>query len=363
MQLVVLGLSITSSWGNGHATTYRALLREFAQRGHSVTFLERDVPWYSGQRDLTSFPWADVFLYTGLHDLAARFTQLVRAADAVIVGSYVPDGIAVGDWVLATATGTTAFYDIDTPLTLAQLATGGTDYLATRQIPHYPLYLSFAGGRSLEVLRRQFGSPNPQPLYCSVDPQLYHPEIRNEPRWLLGYLGTFSHDRQPALDALLLEPARQLPGASFIVAGPQYPAHIKWPTNVARTEHLAPAEHRNFYTSQLFTLNVTRADMRAAGHAPSVRLFEAAACATPIISDAWDGIDEFFTNGEEILIAHTSEEVVELLRHTSATRAAAIGAAARRRILAAHTAAHRAAQLENYLLEVAAPQPAGQLAI
>jgi len=352
MKLVVLGLSITSAWGNGHATTYRGLLREFARRGHQVVFLERDVAWYANERDLESFESAEIILYKDLDDLRTNHATTVRRADAVIVGSYVPEGIEVGNWVLKIATGIAAFYDIDTPVTLAELERGGPTYLAREQIPRYDLYLSFAGGRSLDVLRGRYASPCAAALYCSVDPEHYFPSALDT-TWLLGYLGTFSADRQPALERLLLEPARHLPAQRFVVAGPQYPAELAWAVNIARIEHLAPAEHCAFYNRQRFTLNVTRADMVAAGHSPSVRLFEAAACATPIISDVWDGIDELFIPGEEILLATDACQTLEILTTTSAQRAAEIGAAGRARILANHTAAHRAAQLETHLVGLA----------
>src|SRR5213075_2313327 len=172
LRVVVLGLSITSSWGNGHATTYRALLREFSARGHDVLFLERDQPWYADHRDMPAPAFCRTSLYASPAELGERFARAVREADLVIVGSFVPEGVAVGDWVQRTARGLTAFYDIDTPVTLARLARGEHDYLAPRQIPRYDLYLSFTGGPTLRRLEREFGSPRARVLYCSVDPGL-----------------------------------------------------------------------------------------------------------------------------------------------------------------------------------------------
>ena len=351
MKLVILGLSITSSWGNGHATTFRGLVRELAARGHDVLFLERDAPWYAAHRDLPQPPYGRTHLYSSVEDLQARFGGEVASADAVMVGSYVPEGVAVGEWATDTAGGTLAFYDIDTPVTLAKLAAGDEEYLSADLIVCYDLYLSFTGGPTLRRIEEEYGSPCARPLYCSVDPELYYPEARADagPRWALGYLGTYSPDRQPTLERLLLEPARRDPGARMVVAGPQYPAAVAWPPNVARVEHLPPAEHRGFYNAQRFTLNVTRAEMIRAGYSPSVRLFEAAACGVPIISDRWDGLEDFFTPGDEILVADTADDVSSLLHNTSPQEAAAIGERARRRVLSAHTAAHRAAELEAYL--------------
>ncbi len=361
MNITILGLSITSSWGNGHATTFRGLVRELAQRGHHVHFLERDVPWYASNRDLTAIPGVKVSLYSDLDALKRDHTGDVRDADAVIVGSYVPQGAEVGRWVLDEATGVTAFYDIDTPVTVARLRLGNLDYLSADLVPRYHLYLSFTGGPTLEHLERKWGSPAARPLYCSVDAGAYYPE-RYNPCWDLGYLGTYSPDRQPGLERLMLRPARHASERRFVVAGPQYPDYIDWPRNVLRIEHLAPSSHRQFYNQQRFTLNLTRADMIAAGYSPSVRLFEAAACGTPIISDAWEGLDTFFKPGEEILVARASEDIDDYLHDLSREDAAAIGLAARERVLAAHTSAHRAAELEGYLTEAGLVHSAEYLA-
>lgn len=349
MNIVILGLSITSSWGNGHATTFRGLVRELAAKGHEVLFLERDVPWYASQRDLPNPPYCRTDLYGSLEELKERFADEVRRADAVIVGSYVPEGVEVGRWVTETARGVTGFYDIDTPVTLAKLEREDYEYLSPDLIPRYDLYLSFTGGPTLSRLERQYGSPKALPLYCSFDPALYFPE-ELEKRWELGYMGTYSDDRQPIVDELLLQPAQQWREGRFVVAGPQYPASIVWPGNVQRIDHLPPSEHRAFYNAQAFTLNVTRADMIRAGYSPSVRLFEAAACATPIISDYWDGLDTVFEIGREILVARSAAESLGYLRETPEEERRRIGERARNRVLAEHTAEHRAGELEGYLL-------------
>jgi spore maturation protein CgeB len=353
LRIVILGLSITSSWGNGHATTYRGLVRELCARGHDVLFLERDVPWYATNRDLAHPPYGRTMLYANRDDLQTRFTADVRGADFVIIGSYVPEGVAVGQWVTQTAQGVTAFYDIDTPVTLAKLEREDYEYLSPELIPRYGAYLSFSGGPTLQKLEQQFGSPMARPLYCSFDPELYFPEA-TETRWDLGYLGTYSDDRQPPLEKLMLQAAQQWPGGRFMVAGPQYPPSVEWPRNVERREHLPPAEHRAWYNAQRFTLNITRADMIRAGYSPSVRLFEAAACATPIISDYWDGLDSFFAFDREILVSHSAQETLHYLRDMPEQERRALGEHARQRVLAQHTAAHRAQELEAYALELLA---------
>jgi spore maturation protein CgeB len=348
VKLVVLGLSLSSSWGNGHATTYRALLSAFAARGHEVLFLERDVPWYASHRDLARPDFCRLALYRDLADLQQRWRAEVQSADAVIVGSYVPEGVAVGRWAQETARGVVAFYDIDTPVTLAKLAAGDDEYVSREIIPDYDLYLSFTGGPTLGELEGRYGSPAARALYCSVDAEAYRP-LDVPRRWDLSYLGTYSPDRQPTLERLLLEPARRAPELRFCVAGPQYPADIAWPANVERLDHVPPAEHPAFYAASRFTLNVTRADMIAAGFSPSVRLFEAAACATPIISDVWEGLDTLFEPAREIVLAEAPETVLDMLKGTGEESRKAMATAARARILAAHTSDHRAAELEALL--------------
>ena len=351
LDIVILGLSITSSWGNGHATTYRALAKALSARGHRVRFLERDVPWYAANRDLPAPPFAETRLYTDVVELTDVHAATIRDADLVIVGSYVPEGIAVGDWVRATARGRVAFYDIDTPVTLAALERGGASYLSPAQVSRYDLYLSFAGGPTLQRLERELGSPMARPFYCAFDPDGYAPEPC-APSWDLGYMGTYSADRQPALETLLLEPARRLDAGRFVVAGPLYPDDIRWPRNVERVAHVEPARHRTFYCQQRFALNITRADMVRAGYSPSVRLFEAAACGVPIISDEWPGLATFFRPHHEILISRCADDTLHYLTAFDEHEAARVGRRARARVLAEHTADHRAEQLEGYVAEL-----------
>ena len=350
LNIVILGLSITSSWGNGHATTYRSLVRGLSELGHRVLFLERDQPWYEEHRDLHEADYVRVGLYESLSQLKREYARDVQKADLVIVGSYVPEGVEVGRWVTRTAQGVSMFYDIDTPITLGMLEQGDESYLSRALVPRYAVYLSFTGGPALELIEKQFGSPRARALYCGVDAELYYPEPQAL-RWDLGYMGTYSDDRQPGLERLLLSAAERLPACRFAVVGPQYPDHIAWPANVTRQNHLAPAEHRAFYNQQRFTLNITRARMRALGHSPSVRLFEAAACGTPIISDSWPGLETLFEPGREILIAETSEDTERYLTEISEAERSAIADCARARIMRNHTGRHRAEQLVRYLRE------------
>jgi spore maturation protein CgeB len=344
LDIVILGLSLSSSWGNGHATTYRALLRGLAQERHRVLFLEKDVPWYAPHRDLPNPDFCELELYNDADAMLARHEGRLRRADAVIVGSYVPDGVRIIDALHRLNPRLLCFYDIDTPVTLDRLDRGDEEYIAARQVGLFDIYFSFSGGKVLDHLQEVRGARRAEALYCSVDAERYGP--MNVPqRWDLGYLGTFSPDRQPTLDALLLEPARMLPERRFVVAGPQYPDDIDWPANVERIEHLPPDRHAEFYSAQAFTLNVTRDAMRAMGWSPSVRLFEAGACGTPVISDSWPGLTDLLPEGEAIVIAEKPADVVAALTGLGDAERRALGAAARRRVLEAHTGRARAREL------------------
>jgi spore maturation protein CgeB len=257
----------------------------------------------------------------------------------------------VGDWVIRTARGSKGFYDIDTPVTLAKLARGDYEYITPELVRSYDIYFSFTGGPTPGRLERKYGSPRARVLYCSTDPSVYYPEQRGA-RWDLGYLGTYSPDRQPALERLMFEPARRWADGRFVVAGPMYPEAVEWPVNTQHLEHLAPPAHRNFYNAQKFTLNVTRADMLSSGYSPSVRLFEAAACGTPIISDYWKGLESIFRIGKEILVARTPEDALGFLKNLPEEERLEIGERARRRILAEHTAAIRAAEFEAHVAKL-----------
>lgn len=348
LNIVILGLTITSSWGNGHATTYRSLVRALAERGHRILFLERNAPWYANHRDGAALPYCRVGFYSRLGELQETFGKEIREADLVVLGSYVYEGVRVGDWVTRISKGIKAFYDIDTPVTIEKLGKKDFEYVHPRLIPRFDLYLSFTGGPVLRLLEQEYGAKLALPLYCSVDPALYYPEEKAR-CWDLGYLGTYSRDRQDSIGRLLIDPARQWPEGRFIVGGPQYPPDIEWPSNVRRVDHIAPPDHRDFYNSLRFTLNVTRSSMIRAGYSPSVRLFEAAACGTPIVTDLWEGLGEFFTPGEEIIPVRSAEEVLGVLRGMDPQRIREIARRAREKVLSGHTATHRARELEQYV--------------
>ena len=360
MRLVVFGLTLSSSWGNGHATTYRALLKSFAARGHDITFFERDESWYADNRDLAQPDFCRLIIYKNQKDLA-RFATIIERADAIILGSFVRDGVVLADKLCATADCVTAFYDIDTPVTMAKLEKGECTYLAPEVMPYFDLYLSFTGGPLLKRLEKRYGVKRAVPLYCSVDDTLYRP-VPAKQRWDLSYIGTYSADRQPTLTRLLIETSRLRPELKFAVAGPQYPEDIAWPANVERLEHVSPEDHPAFYAASRFTLNVTRRDMIEAGYSPSVRLFEAGACGCPILSDAWSGLDTLFEPGREIIVCRDREDVMAALDMPQ-TRRRALGRAYRQRVLAEHTGEHRARELEDYLVSARPKGAASRLPI
>ena len=352
MRLVVFGLSLTSSWGNGHATTYRALLRASRARGSEITFYEWDAPWYRGEhRDLPDPSFCRLVLYDRWEEVRSAALAEADAADGVIVGSYVHRGPELIDDILEAGI-PLHFYDIDTPVTVAGLRRGEEESIRRDQIPRLASYLSFTGGPWLgEVLEGEMGAARALPLYCSVDRDAYRP-VEPDPELAaeIAYMGTYAPDRQPTLERLLLEPARAYPDQRFLVAGPQYPEEVRWPANVRHLPHLPPARHAAFYSSARWQLNVTRADMIAAGWSPSVRLFEAAACGAPLISDRWPGIESFLAPDREILIPADGAEVREILGSYGDEARLAIGAAARARVLGEHTSEHRARELEEIIL-------------
>jgi spore maturation protein CgeB len=350
MRLVFFGLSLSSSWGNGHATTYRSLLRGLAGLGHDILFLEREQPWYSANQDLTDPDFCELQFYDSLKELHQWRSPLAKA-DAVIIGSFVPDAIAIIEWLNSIRRGRLGFYDIDTPVTLRMLAHGDTEYLSPGVMPLFDIYLSFTGGPVLKKLERRYGVQRACKLYCSVDPGLYQP-TGAALRWDLGYLGTYSPDRQERLKHLLIDVAVRLPDKRFVVAGAQYPPGIEWPANVERIEHLGPNQHAEFYSSLGWALNVTRMDMVRTGYSPSVRLFEATACGAPVITDRWAGLEDVFTPGSDLLTAACTDDVVAALAFPRMLRNR-IGAAGRSRTLAKHTGERRAEELVVLLTEPA----------
>jgi spore maturation protein CgeB len=350
MKLVVFGLSVSSSWGNGHATLWRGLIKALAIQGHTVVFFERDVPYYAAHRDLNELPGGRLVLYGAWEDVRVRAGSELADADVALVTSYCPDAVAAAEVLLDAAAPVRVFYDLDTPVTLARIRAGVTvPYLTARGLADFDLVLSYTGGAALAELGDRLGARRVAPLYGSVDPEIHRPVSPLERfRADLSYLGTYAEDRQEALVRFFVDPARRLPGSRFLIGGAQYPAGFPWTDNIYFVHHLPPSEHPAFYNSSRVTLNVTRAPMASLGYCPSGRLFEAAACGVPILSDDWPGLDAFFAPGQEILVARTPADTVDALARGDA-ELARLARAARERALVDHTAARRAAELVGLL--------------
>lgn len=350
MKLVIFGLTISSSWGNGHATLWRGLCRALAERGHTLVFFERDVPYYAAHRDLQEWRDGELCLFSDWDQVAPAARKHLADADAAMVTSYCPDGVAATELVLESGARMKVFYDLDTPVTLESLEAGrSVEYLSPRGLGGFDLVLSYTGGRALDELRSRLGARRVATLYGSVDPEVHR---RVAPvdhfRADLSYLGTYAEDRQAALEALLIEPARRLPQRRFVIAGAQYPAAFPWGDNTFFVRHLEPAQHPAFFSSSRLTLNVTRGAMKAMGYCPSGRLFEAAACGAPLLSDYWEGLELFFEPGAEIIVARDSDEATAAIDLPYAALQE-IARRARERVLDQHTARHRARDLENLL--------------
>lgn len=353
MKIVIFGLAITSSWGNGHATTFRALCNALHRRGHKIVFFEHNVEWYQNNRDLPEPDYCDVKIFENWNDVLPQIRAELKDADIAVVGSYFPDGIAALDEVLESNVDVKAFYDIDTPITVAGLERQGrTDYLLKRHLPELDIYFSFTGGPMLNKLQNEFNVAFAVPLYCSFDPEKYH-KMPPNPRFEcdLSYMGTYAPDRQPKIEELFCKPAQRRSRNKFILAGPQYPKSIVWPENVERIMHLGPRYHAALYGSSRLILNVTRRDMVLAGFSPSVRLFEAAACAAPIASDNWPGLDTFFVPGDEILLPLSGDDVARYLSDCDVSELRLMGQAAQARVLEKHTSEARALEFERAVEE------------
>jgi len=344
LKITIFGLTLSSSWGNGHATPYRAILRALHRRGARLIFYERDVPYYARHRDFTSCDYCDLCLYSDWNAVRRDAIREAADSDIILTASYTPEGARINDDLLGLNGPLRVFYDLDTPITLNGLRTGPLEYLRRDQIPEFDLYLSFTGGATLRQLEGRYGARLARPLYGCVDPDNYHRVERHDAfTCTLSYLGTYAADRQPKLDELFVEPARRRRDLQFLLAGSMYPFGWTWPDNVRRFEHVAPSEHPSLYSSSGATLNITREAMAASGYCPSGRFFEAAACGTPILTDWWPGLDSFFDLDQELAVVRTADDV--LTRLAAPDHLGAAADRARCRTLAEHTGDHRASEL------------------
>jgi spore maturation protein CgeB len=350
MKLVIFGLTVSSSWGNGHATLWRGLCQSLGRLGHQVVFFEHDTAYYAGARDCHGCPGGRLILYPDWSDVAQSATCEVRDADVVMVSSYCPDALEATELAVETGRGLRVFYDLDTPVTLSRIRNGQrVGYIGPRGLIDFDLVLSFTGGATLTALQTELRARRVAPLYGHVDAAVHRPVVPQAHYAAgLSYLGTYSQDRQAALEELLVGPARRRPEQRFLIGGAQYPPDFPWSPNIYFVRHLPPAEHPAFFSSSRLTLNVTRASMAEAGWCPSGRLFEASACQTAVLSDAWPGIEDFFTPGAEILLTRSESDTLAALDLDDA-QISRIARAARERVLDQHTSDHRARELCGYL--------------
>jgi spore maturation protein CgeB len=346
MKIVVFGLSISSAWGNGHATLLRGLFRELHGMGIEVHFFERNTEYYASHRDAEWFSFVNLHLYSDWDAIRGDVRELLSNADVGMVTSYCPDGMAASELILAAKMPRSIFYDMDTPVTLSRLERGeAVPYLPLDGLGRFDLVLSYTGGQALDRLRRTLSAGCVATLYGWVDPDTYHEVVsRSEFVADLSYLGTYSADRQHAFENLLLEPARRIDERCFTVGGAMYADRRFWPKNIRYFEHVIPVDHCAFYSSSLLTLNITRGSMAAMGYCPSGRLFEAAACGTAVLSDYWVGLDTFFEPGTEILLAESAADAISAVTRDR-LELSRIGKRARQRALACHTARIRAQRL------------------
>ena len=357
MKITVFGLTISSSWGNGHATPYRAILRALHRMGHQVLFFEKDVPYYKLRRDFDSCDYCYLVLYEDWQQVRRHALREAAESDVVITASYLPEGVQINDEILDLARPLRVFYDLDTPVTLANMEKEGVQYLRREQIPEFDLVLSFTGGQALEELEQTYGARMARSLYGCVDPDDYsRVEASPELACDLSYMGTYAPDRQQKVDELFLETEHRHPEKQFLLAGSLYPWEWRWPANVRRIEHVAPHDHPKLYSSSRLTLNITRGDMARWGWCPSGRFFEAAACATPLITDWWEGLDRFFDVEQDLQVVSRADEVERALT-TENEDLQKMASRARERTLHEHTGDIRARQLLGHIEEAFSSAP------
>ncbi len=347
MKFVIFGLTISSSWANGHANVWRGLGRALAQRGHKIVFFERDEPYHAAHRDLDDWADGELRIYSDFNKVRYLARRHLAEADVAMVTSGCPDALAATELVLESRAQLRTFYDLDTAVTLDGLESGkAVDYVGARGLADFDLVLSCTGGRALEELQRKLKARRVAALYGSVDPEVYR-RVPAEERFAadLSYLGTYAADRRAALEELFVETARRCGGKKFLMGGARYPQDFPWLDNIYFAQQVESGQLPALYSSSRLTLNITRKAMKERGYCPSSRLFEAAACGVPILSDRWEGLGRFFEPGQEVIVAESTDEAVAAMELSEA-ELARIAQAARERVLDEHTAAHRARHLE-----------------
>lgn len=352
MQIAFFASSLVSAYWNGAATYYRGIVRALAERGHRVTFYEPDAFERQSHRDIDDPEWAKVVVYSADgEDHVRRCLDAAKEADLVVKAS----GVGVFDELLeaevlelTSPSRRVVFWDVDAPATLARAQKDPSDPFRAL-IPRYDLVLTYGGGEPVQRAYRELGARRCVPIYNALDPSTHH-AVPKDRRFAgdLGFLGNRLPDREERVARFFLEAARCMPDSSFLLGGNGW-GDMALPTNVRWAGHVYTRDHNAWNCSLGAVLNISRDSMAEVGFSPATRVFEAAGAGACIITDAWQGIGEFLAPGEEILVAGDGEEVAAILAGTTRAERRRIGEAARRRVLARHTYAHRAAQLDEVL--------------
>lgn len=354
LDIAFFGSSLVSSWWNGACTYYRGVIRSLDALGHHVTFFEPIAYDRQAHRDIDDPDYADVVVYPAEQEQMVRdVVEQAAEADVVVKTS----GVGVFDDVLADAVAhvggastVRVFWDVDAPATLSRLEQLPRDPLRDL-LGRYDLVLTYGGGEPVVRRYSALGARACHVIYNAFDPQTHH-RVAAEPRFTAdcSLLANRLPDREERIEEFFFRVAQLSPERRFLLGGNGWDGK-PMPRNVRWVGHVGTAEHNAFNCSATTVLNVTRDSMVANGWSPATRVFEAAGVGACLITDAWEGIEEFLAPGSEVLVARDAEEVAEHLRAVDPVRAARIGARAARRTLADHTYTRRAAEVDELLRE------------
>jgi spore maturation protein CgeB len=351
MRIAFYGSSLLSAYWNGAATYYRGMLSELAKRGYKITFFEPDAFDRQAHRDIDPPDWAEVVVYPATETAVRGIIEHAAEADVVVKASGVgifDDLLLEGVTAAARSHAVRIFWDVDAPATLAEMRENPSATLH-RVLPYLDMVLTYGGGPPVVSAYEDFGARLCRPIYNALDPTTHHP-VPSDPRFEgdLNFLANRLPDREVRVERFFLEPAERLPDRRFLLGGSGWEDKAL-PPNVRRIGHVGTGEHNAFNASPLAVLNVARDSMADIGFSPATRVFEAAGAEACLITDAWEGIELFLTPDEEVLVARDGQDVAEHLVALTPRRARAIGEAARQRILAEHTYARRAAEVDGLL--------------
>lgn len=354
MKLCIFGHTISSSWDGRHASVWRGLCRALARCGHRVVFFERDHLQLAAQRDMPHPEGCDLRIYRDWDDVRAMAARELADADAGMVTSRCPDARAASQLVLEAGLSVAAFYDLESPRTVARRRAGQTiEHVGPEGYRPFDVVLSYAGGPVLLDLVELLGARRVETLFASLDTSIHQPDGPSpEFTARASFLGPYTRDLHEMLDRLFFEPSRRLSQVQFALGGGGVPDSLLLPSNLHRVGPIALDRQAAFYCSSRITVSVTPREMARAGHCPPARMFAAAGCGVPVLSDAWDGIEVFFEPGREIFVAGSTEEAMDVVCLPD-EELARVGRAARERALAEHTAEARARRLVEVLTEVA----------